>query len=109
MAARRGHRYLSKAGSTMPSGDAERTKNARRAQLYRSAAHDGRAVTENARSTFRASFDPPAQPGETAADKAARLKMGEARYRAHMSNLSRKGIAARKRKTAERRVRLAGG
>jgi hypothetical protein len=91
----------------MPLSEAERTKNARRAQLLRSAKHDGRVVTENARSTFRASFDPPAMPGETAADKRARLARGDAAYRAYMSRLGERGRQARAAAAAERR-RLAG-
>jgi hypothetical protein len=85
---------------------AERSKNARRAQLHRSAKHDGRAMTERARSAFRASFDPPAQPGESQADRRARLRQGEASYRAYMSDLSAKGVEARKKAAAKRNAEL---
>lgn len=91
----------------MPSAKAERGKNARRAQLHRSAKHDGRAMTERARAAFRASFDSPAQPGESLADRRARLKQGEASYRAYMSGLSAKGVEARKKVAAKRSAKLA--
>jgi hypothetical protein len=93
----------------MPSAAADRSKNARRAQLHRSAKYDGRAVTERARAAFRASFDPPALPGESAADRRARLRQGEASYRAYMSDLSAKGVEARKKAAAKRNARLASG
>lgn len=86
----------------MSAAEADRSKAARRAQLHRSAKYDGRAVTERARQVFRKSFNPPAVPGETAADRKARLAQGEARYRAYMSDLSAKGVAARKKTAAKR-------
>lgn len=91
----------------MPPEASDRTKNARRAQLYRSAKHDGRAVTANARRTFRESFNPPEQPGETAADCAARLRKGEAAYRAYMSQLSVKAVKAKAARRAQHLAELA--
>lgn len=78
----------------MPSTPAERSTNARRAALHRSATTDGSAISQPARDAWLASFAP-SDPELTEAERARRAK---AALRARMTELSQ--IAARKRRRA---------
>lgn len=80
----------------MPLTPAERSANARRAALQRSATEDTRAMNDAARRVFRESFIP-TDPGLSEAE---RQRRGYAAYRAYMQDLSRKSAETRRARKA---------
>src|ERR1700733_2096049 len=90
---------ITKAVPSMPLTAAERSQNARRAALARSASNDGTAMTEPKRRAFEDSFLPGgsrggADPGNLS--EAERQRRGRAAYRAYMLGLSQKAAHARR-------------
>ena len=83
----------------MPLTAAERSQNARRAALTRSASSDPAAMTEPKRLAFEASFLPGGSrggpdPGNLTEEE--RQRRGRAAYRAYMVGLSQKAAHARR-------------
>jgi hypothetical protein len=83
----------------MPLSAAQRSRNARRAALLRSASADGAAMTATARSAFQDSFLPGGSrggPDPGNLSEAERRRRGRAAYRAYMLGLSAKAAHARR-------------
>jgi hypothetical protein len=83
----------------MPLTSAERSQNARRAALTRSATTDSTAMTEPKRRAFEDSFLPGGSrggPDPGNLTEAERQRRGRAAYRAYMMGLSQKAAHARR-------------
>jgi hypothetical protein len=80
----------------MPSTSAERSRNARRAALHRSANSDPAEMTAPMRGAFLARFMPPEELGLEPAERERRAAAG---LREYMTGLSAKAAKARQRAT----------
>lgn len=84
----------------MPLTPAERSANARKAALQRSATEDTRAMNDAARRVFRQSFEPSEPAGDSPEAVAERQRRGYAAYRVYMQDLARKSAETRQARKA---------